>query len=98
MANKRAKAERSKAKDARQSPAPDTEPRHKAKRRKAARPYRLEYRVSEKHLLHKIWPDWATLKRYQTITLALDALEREERKDVACLFNFRIVIDADPRV
>lgn len=81
MSNQIAKAERSKAKDARQMPAPNARPKHRAK--KKDKPWRVEYKWSEsKHLARMFsWAhEWSTFGKYRTEKEARIALENDSRK------------------
>lgn len=73
MSNSYAKSRRSAAKDARQTPAQDTD-RQKSGVRKRLKPWILEYRYPP------IMKDWAVFGRYETEKTMLMVLERESIK------------------
>lgn len=76
MSDPIAKAERSKAKDERQMPAPDAKPKHKAKK---AKPWRVDYRWKDE--THGFYAHgWAKFGCYRTQKEAEKAIRDNARK------------------
>lgn len=75
-----AKAERSKAKDARQMPAPDSKPRRKAKK---AKPWRVDYKwnIDKRRTFFGWMCEWSKFGSYRTKEEAETAVKNDERKN-----------------
>lgn len=81
MSDPKAKAERSKAKDARQMPAPGIVPKRKPS--KKHNPWRVEYKWSESKRLARMFSwahEWPTFGKYRTEEEARAAIEKDKRK------------------
>lgn len=84
MSNPRAKAEQSKAKDARQSPAPDKVV-SKDKKPKNKKPYIVMY----KYKTGIFSKEWMLFGKYSSIKVAESVIEKEKHKDKSSLFSER---------
>lgn len=78
MSNPLTKQEHSQAKDARQMPAPDQQPKHRRKKRK---PWRIEERWVDGVICELFGSIWRTKARYETEAQAQQALETLRRKE-----------------
>ncbi len=89
MACKRAKAERSAAKDARQLPAAET-PVKKRSPGKKKKPINVEYRCKpERRPNYWLWREWSRMGRYRTVEEAETAVENDKHKHPG-MFEYRI--------
>ena len=87
MSDARAKAERSKAKDARQLPAPEYTPPSPAKKDK---PFIVQYRFKKGHFMEKFgWCEWSKFGAYRTQEIAETAIKNDKRK--SDYYEYRIL-------
>lgn len=88
MSDPTAKAARSKAKDARQEPAPDAKPKHVSKK---ARPWRVDYKWNiDKRETFLGWSStWSKFGAYRTKEEAETAIKNDQRK--CGWYDYRII-------
>ncbi|HAR37546.1 MAG TPA: hypothetical protein DCS09_02605 [Porphyromonadaceae bacterium] len=91
MSDQRTKQERSKAKDLRQSPAPDT-PSTGKRRGKVDKPYKIFIKAKggECGIMRQLWPNWTLFKRVKTQKIAEEWIDKDRSKGLGLEYKIEL--------